>query len=329
MENLGNSGINLFDLDDSSFIQETPKQVDNVIFNPDPDKSPDGNYVATVRFLPNPADPANKSKILKYYSWLKDPVSGEEFSVDCPSTIGKKSIIKDTFWALRNSDSARDQELSKEFKRKTYYYSLIQVVDDKVNPENNGKVFVFRYGVQVNDFVEKEMKPKVGVPRNPFNILTGREFLLDVVKKYGWNNYDSCQFVGDSIPLKLDGTPIERTQEDLDRVNKFLTDNCPDMSKYEFRPWNDEIEGKVRAVIRNTVPDGRLVSKIIGAATEASNAAPTPTPQVESVAPAPVSAPAPEPVQEKVEAPAPTPAAETAPPAKDDVSSLDDLYADL
>ena len=106
--------FDIFNLDNESFVkQEVKKDSDEEgLYKPYPELGKDGIYKSLIRFLPNVANP-KKSKVHQYYVWLKDPVDGKNFKALCPSTVGKKSILKDLFWKLKNSASAKDQELSK------------------------------------------------------------------------------------------------------------------------------------------------------------------------------------------------------------------------
>ncbi len=326
MENSNNN--DLFNLNNESFVdKKLESTIDEQKFNPDAGKQTDKVYKAIIRFLPNHQD-TNKSKIKKHYVFLTDPISGDKFSVDCPSTIGKKSITKDTYWKLKNSDSAKDQELAKSFSRKTGYYSIIQVIDDKIKPENNGKIMYWNFGIKVNEKIESELKPEVGTPHNPYDLLKGKLFLVDVCVKYDWNNYDSCKFVGDPVAFEIDGKPVA-TKEDMTAVSELLVKESPDLSRFEYKDWTEETTNKVLNVIKNTIPDGRLVEQIIGGSNSQDNASAaaaetTATPEAKTTK----ETAEPEVTTEGLasEEPASTETAET---KTESANSLDDLYKDL
>ena len=88
--------LDIFSLDNEDFLKPEPATTgsgDANIYKPYPELGKDGVYKALIRFLPNVANP-KKSKIHKYYVWLKDPIDNSNFVADCPSTVGKKSILK-------------------------------------------------------------------------------------------------------------------------------------------------------------------------------------------------------------------------------------------
>ena len=268
MENL-----DIFNLSAESLVTKVNAkgEKDLEFYKPYPENGKDGVYKALIRFVPNSTDPS-KSKIHKYYVYLNDPVSGESFSVDCPSTVGKKSILKDLFWKLKNSHSAADQELARSFSRKEDFYSLIQIVQDKNNPDLEGKIMLFKFGKKLNDMIENQLKPEYGDPSNPFDLFSGREFALQVRKVGEWNNYDLCSFVGNPSPVKIEGIPMERNERDMKKIVDYLNEGPKNLSSFDYKDWDDAMTQRVMSVIRNSVPEGRLVNEIIGGVSSAPSA---------------------------------------------------------
>lgn len=309
--------FDIFNLPADAFI--TPeKKTTSEFYSPSADKGRDGVYKALIRFLPNVHNPAY-SKIMKYYVWLEDPSTNEGFSVDCPSTVSKPSILKDMYWKLKNSESVRDQELAQEaFGRVESHYALVQVIKDQNQPELEGKIMIYKFGAKINQKIEAQLKPEFGAPVNPFDLFNGRVFSLHIVKKMKWNNYDQCEFVGDRTPIELDGKPIQQTKEDMERVTKWLKEESTDISKYAYKEWDQELTNKVHNVIKKIVPDGRLVEELANSAKAEGTKAATRFQKKESAPQTSFSEP------------------ETQAPVESDtksnsgaVSSIDDLYDDL
>jgi len=315
--------FDIFNLDNEAFVkQEVKKDEDEFLYKPYPELGKDGVYKSLVRFLPNITNP-KKSKIHQYYVWLKDPVDGANHKAICPSTVGKKSILKDIFWKLKNSASAKDQELAKAFSRKEDFYSLIQVVKDSNRPDLEGKIMIFKFGRKVNDMIEQQIKPEFGNPSNPYDLFEGKNFGLHVRKVGEWNNYDLCQFVGDKMPLMIEGNPVERTEEGRDNVTSYLKTGPLDLDKFDYNDWSAEEHDKIMRIIRNTIPDGRIVSEIIGGSVDSKPSAPSASADSffeEANERGSTS------TLEEDEAPAAKPAKT---PTKKASPSLDDLYNDL
>jgi hypothetical protein len=262
--------------------------------------------------------------------YLTDPISGDKFSVDCPSTVGKKSILKDIFWKLKNSHSAADQELSKGFSRKEDYYSLIQIVQDKNNPDLEGKIMIFKFGKKLNEMLEAQLKPEYGDPCNPFDLFSGKLFSIQSRKVGEWNNYDLCSFVGDKCPIEIEGRKMKKNQEDMKEITAYLESGPQNLTAFDYKDWDDDLTERVMSIIRNTVPDGRLVNEILGGVNKPSPSsykteAPSQSSSLydEAVSTRVGSVPDEEPAEKASKAGLKRPAAPTT------ASSLDDLYADL
>lgn len=326
------SELDIFNLDGDLFVTKSvgTGSEDLEFYKPYPENGKDGVYKSLIRFVPNQVDPS-KSKIHKYYVYLTDPVSGDKFPVDCPSTVGKKSILKDIFWKLKNSHSAADQDMAKAFSRKEDYYSLIQIVQDKNKPEMEGKIMIWKFGRKINDMVEAQLKPEYGDSVNPYDLFAGKEFGLSVRKVGEWNNYDMCQFIGDKTPIKIGGVPMEKNQGDMEKIIGYLKEGPQNLGAFDYSDWDNETNEKVMSVIRNTVPDGRMVNELIGGANVGT---PVPNPIYNS----PNNKPA---TEEKMDyhtesantsvgdIPTNNPAKNSKPSNASTSSSLDDLYADL
>jgi len=256
--------FDIFNLNNEDFLkQEVKGEEDVYLYKPYPEFGKDGIYKSIIRFVPNVFNP-KKSKIHYYYVWLKDPIDGTNFKVFCPSTVGKKSILKDLYWKLKNSSSAKDQELAKNFSRKEDFYSLIQIVKDPNRPDLEGKIMYFKFGKKVNDLIEQQIKPEFGNPTNPYDLFEGKNFGLHVRKVGDWNNYDLCSFIGDKCPITIDGKPVEKTEEGKIKVIEYLKTGPSDLDKFEYRDWTPEENDKIMRIIRNTIPDLRIVSEILG-----------------------------------------------------------------
>lgn len=258
------SNLDVFNLDVENFVTKPKKEDsrDSDFYKPYPENGKDGVYKALVRFVPNHVD-ASKSKIHKYYVYLNDPSTGEGFSVDCPSTVGKKSILKDIFWKLKNSHSAADQELAKSFSRKEDYYALIQIVQDKNNPDLEGKIMIFKFGRKINDMLESQLKPEYGDPCNPFDLFEGKLFSIHSRKVGEWNNYDLCQFVGNNTPIEIEGRKMKKSKDDMQTILEYLQTGPDNLKSFEYKEWDDNLTDRVMNIIKNTVPDGRMVNEIM------------------------------------------------------------------
>jgi len=254
MENL-NDIFNL-SLDD---FKEPEKRASNV-FKPEAKSGKDGVYKAVVRFLPWHKD-VKKSIMKKWSCWLTNPGTNESKMVDCPSTIGQKSVLQDLFWKFKKSDSVAEQKLSENFSRRQRFASLVQIIKDDNNNENVGKIMVWPFGTKIYNKLQAEMKPEFGKPHIPFDLFDGKPFLVHVSMAAGYNNYDSCRFLDERMPVSIDGKAMEKNQDDLTKIKAFL-ETAPELSSYDFQTWDQVTEDFVNGVIANVVPGGRMVASI-------------------------------------------------------------------
>ena len=221
-------------------------------YQPSADKGQSGVYRSIFRFVTWWQDPQH-SFIDKWVCWLVDPVTNRGQIIDCPSSVGKPSPLQDIFFKLRRSESIQDQKKSEIFSRKHVYAAVIQIIKDDQNKEFEGKLLSYRFGKKIFEKIEAEKKPVIGDPHEPFDLLDGKAFALVITKNAGFNNYDQSRFLDKKIPLLLptkEGKlqPInERTPRET--VFAFLKENSPDLTKYAYKEWDQEIHDYVNQVI--------------------------------------------------------------------------------
>ena len=242
---------------------------DERLWKPELDKS--GNGYAVIRFLPAP----DKEEIpwAKLYTHAFQGPGGW-YIENSLTTVGGKDPVSDYNRELWNSGNESDKDVVRKQKRKLSYYSNIYVVKDPTNPQNEGKVFLFKYGKKIFDKVMEAMQPEFEdeSPINPFDFWQGANFKLKIVKKDGFWNYDKSEF--DSLaPLLDDDDALEaiwkkeyslaavtatdqfKSYEDLERRLKYVLGKKPAQSRYiPDSELEDESEGKY-AVAEKTVAE--------------------------------------------------------------------------
>jgi hypothetical protein len=256
MENLND----IFNLSLDDFKEPEKAAGGRNIFKPEAKAGKDGVYKAVVRFLPWHKD-VKKSVMKKWSCWLTNPGTNESKMVDCPSTIGQKSVLQDLFWKFKKSDSVAEQKLAENFSRRQRYASLVQIIKDDNAPENVGKILVWPYGSKIYNKLQAEMKPEFGQPHIPFDLFAGKPFLVHVTTVAGYNNYDNCRFLDEKMAVTIDGAKMEKTPESLAKIKEYL-ETSPDLSSYDYQEWDQPTTEFVNGVIANTVPGGRIASNM-------------------------------------------------------------------
>ena len=230
---------------------------DERLWKPSLDKS--GNGYAVIRFLPAPE--SEDIPWAKVYSHAFQGPGGW-YIENSLTTIGQKDPVSEYNRDLWNSGNDADKETVRKQKRKLSYYSNIYVVKDSTNPENEGKVFLFKYGKKIHDKILAAMQPEFEdeSPINPFDFWQGADFKLKIRKVDGYWNYDKSEF-DSPAPLLDDDDALEaiwkqeyslaeftaptsfKSYEDLERrLNQVLRVKQQRMVQDES--FEDESEGR-------------------------------------------------------------------------------------
>ncbi len=247
------------------------------------DKGQNGVYESIIRFIPWHKNPTN-SISEKWACWLVDPVTQKGRFVDCPSSIGKPSLLQDMFFKLRKSESVQEQKKAEIFSRRHNFATLIQVIQDKNQPELEGKILAYRFGKKLWEKVNAEMKPILGEPHNPFDLLNAKAFHLKITKVSGYNNYDQSKFIDKIIPLCMpdENGKLDTIKPTTDKgvVFNYLKEHSPDLGKYGFKEWDSDTYDYVNGVI--TAVTGQMPASTNMSAVNEQVQGSNPTPQSES-----------------------------------------------
>jgi len=186
-------------------MNTTSGGADERLWKPEVDKT--GNGYAVIRFLPAPeGEDIPWAKI--YSHAFQGP--GGWYIENSLTTVGKKDPVSEHNRELWNSGNETDKDGVRRQKRKLSYYANIYVVKDPTNPQNEGGVFLYKFGKKIFDKVMEAMQPEFEdeTPINPFDFWQGANFKLKIVKKDGYWNYDKSEFDAPS-PLLEDDDALE------------------------------------------------------------------------------------------------------------------------
>jgi len=178
---------------------------DERLWKPEVDKA--GNGYAVIRFLPAPN--GEDLPWVKLYSHAFQG-SGGWYIENSLTTLNQKDPVSEFNTSLWNSGVDSDKEIARRQKRKLSYYTNIYVVKDPANPQNEGKVFLYKFGKKIFDKIMGAMQPEFEdeSPINPFDFWQGADFKVKIKKVAGYWNYDSSEFSAPS-PLLDDDDALE------------------------------------------------------------------------------------------------------------------------
>jgi hypothetical protein len=164
---------------------------DERFWKPEMDKTGVGS--AIIRFLPAP-EGEELPWVKMYAHAFQGP--GGWYIENSLTTLGQKDPVSEYNRELWNSGSEKDKETVRKQKRKLSYYANIYVVKDPAHLENEGKVFLFKFGKKIFDKILNAMQPEFEdeEPINPFDFWSGANFRLKIRKVEGYWNYDKSEF---------------------------------------------------------------------------------------------------------------------------------------
>ena len=227
--------------------QEKKSYVDDRIWKPVMDKT--GNGFAIIRFLPAPK--GEELPWAKLWNHAFQGPTGQWYIENSLTTIGQNDPVSEHNSALWNSGVESDKEIARKQKRKLQYYSNIYVVKDSANPENEGKVFLYRFGKKIFDKIMETMQPAFEdeTPINPFDFWEGADFKLKLRKVDGYWNYDKSEFADPSALSKKDAE-LEEIWGKQYSLKEF-TDNS------NFKSY-DELKKRLDVVLSGTTTVGNV-----------------------------------------------------------------------
>lgn len=212
-----------------------------------------GTGQAIIRFLPE--SPGEDTPYVLYYSHAFQGPGGW-YIENSRTTLGEKDPVSEMNTRLWNSgEKAKKDLVSQKYKRKKNYVSNILVVDDPANPQNNGKVFLFRYGVKILQKIQDSMKPEFAdeYPIVPFDFWKGANFRIRIRKVAGYLNYDKSEFDSSTELFDGDDAQLKKMWDSQHKLNEFV-----DPTKYKSY---DDLRIRLDAVIGGSSPHTTAESK--------------------------------------------------------------------
>lgn len=149
---------------------------DNRFWKPEMDKL--GNASAVIRFLYT--TDGDTSPYVKYTSYSFKGPTGKYYIEKCLKSIEKSDPVYEMNGRLYNSNNETNKLIAKNQRLNTNYISNILVINDPKHPENNGKVFLYRYGPQIYKMITSKIAPEFeDIPSVPvFDYWEGANFRL-------------------------------------------------------------------------------------------------------------------------------------------------------
>ena len=231
--------------------QEKKSYKDERLWKPEVDKA--GNGYAVIRFLP--AVEGEDMPWAKVWNHAFQGPTGQWYIENSLTTLGKNDPVSEMNSAYWNTGIESDKEIARKQKRKLQYFSNIYVVSDSKHPENEGKVFLFRYGKKIFDKLMAAMQPEFEDEKaiNPFDFWEGANFKLKIRKVAGYWNYDSSDFDTSSAIFDND-EKIEEVWKTQYPLGEFTA--ASNFKSYE------ELKTRLDAVLSGSVTVGNVAEEL-------------------------------------------------------------------
>ena len=247
---------------------------DDRFWKPELDKT--GNGYAVIRFLP--AVEGEELPWARVWSHAFQGPGGW-YIENSLTTLGQKDPVSEENSKLWNTGSEADKEIARKRKRKLSYFTNILVVSDPAHPENEGKVYLYKFGKKIFDKITEAMKPEFADEKaiNPFDFWEGANFKLKSRKVDGYWNYDKSEFEGPSKVKDSDEQIEELWKKQLPLKEFSATTN--------FKSY-DDLKAKFEKVVygtgKTTTADEIDIPPVSAADVEVSEPKVSETPQSET-----------------------------------------------
>jgi hypothetical protein len=258
--------------------QSQSSNADDRFWQPEVDKA--GNGYAVIRFLPAPQN-EDLPWVRIWNHGFQGP--GGWYIENSLTTLNQQDPLGEMNSALWNSGNEKDKDIVRQRKRRLTYIANIFVVKDPSHPENEGKVFLYKFGKKIFDKINEKMNPQFDdeTPINPFDFWKGANFKVKIRKVEGYRNYDKSEF-DDSTEIADDDSVIEEIWKKQHSLQAFLAPS--NFKSYdELKKRLDKVlNGPAAAPRRDSEDDAFEPAPRASAAPSVGKTAPAPKRAVEN-----------------------------------------------
>jgi hypothetical protein len=190
------------------------------------------------------------NKATNKYRWYIEPSPASIKDLPCP--------VSEVYYELGDIGTEEAKKLQKSISRSVKFISNILVVKDPANPENDGKIFYWKYGVKLFEKFQNALEPtetqlKAGKkPIELFDPEEGANIVLDIARAGQFLNYD--------------GTTIETPSRAFDtdeEMDEAVLEKCHDLTEFispeHFKPYS-ELKRKFAWVIEKSPLESYLIA---------------------------------------------------------------------
>ena len=184
----------------------------------------------TVRLLPNTKNPEHT--FLHYYTFGWNSFATGAFTrAVSPSTWNERCPIAEERFRIYKTGNDAEKEKIKAVRRTENWLVNVYVISDPVNPDNNGKVKLLRFGRQLNKVIQSAIEGEEAEDFGPriFDLSpNGCSLLIKVEQQGDYPTYVSSKF---RAPKEIEGLTPSEYQKIYDSVIDVTT--CVQAKSYD------------------------------------------------------------------------------------------------
>lgn len=224
---------------------------DDRFWQPAVDKA--GNGYAVIRLLPPPK--GEELPWARVWNHGFQGPTGKWYIENSLTTLNQPDPVSELNSELWNSGVESNKDIARKQKRRLTYISNILVIKDPANPQNEGKVFLYKYGKKIFDKIKDVMQPQFADEEaiNPFDFWKGANLKLKIRNVEGYRNYDKSEFEPLSAVAESDAE-IESVWNQQGSLKEFT-------DAKNFKSY-DELKRKLAMVLGTTSSPMRSAEKI-------------------------------------------------------------------
>jgi hypothetical protein len=149
----------------------------------------------TVRLIPNVKDPAKTFFHYYTHGWTSF-ATGQYINQISPNTWGERDPIAEARYRLSKTGSEEEKSKAAAIMRRENWMVNVYVVNDPVNPDNNGTIKLLRFGRQLHKIIMEAMQGEEAEDFGPriFDVANGCDFRVKVEKQGDYPTYVSSKF---------------------------------------------------------------------------------------------------------------------------------------
>jgi len=217
---------------------------DERFWQPTRDKA--GNGYAVIRFLPG--KDVEGTPWVRYWDHAFKGPTGQWYIEKSLTSIGQPDPLSELNSKMWNSGVDADKAIVRQRKRQLRYVANVLVISDPANPDNEGKVFLYRFGKKIFDKIMDAMQPQFPdeTPFNPFDFWDGADFTIKIRKVEGYPNYDASSFKSQSELYDGDEDKLEQLYDKQYDLGEWV-----DPKNYKSY---DELKARLNLVLGEAAP---------------------------------------------------------------------------